>query len=283
MERVKCQGGLYIVATPIGNLSDITHRALDILAGVELIAAEDTRQTRKLLDHYGIRAQLVALHDHNEAQQAGQLLDRIGMGAAVALVSDAGTPLISDPGYVLVAAAHERGLPVIPIPGPSAMLAALCVSGLPCDRFVFEGFLPAKAQARSECLERVKAETRTLVFYESPHRIMDTLAAMSAVFPGRRMTLARELTKRFETVRRDTVQAIQQWLLMDSDQRKGEFVLVLEGAQKNDLVDHQQARVYLTRLLQELPPKKAVNVVADLLDGVDKRQLYEYALSLRTE
>lgn len=281
MERVKCQSGLYIVATPIGNLSDITHRALEVLANVDWIAAEDTRQTRKLLEHYGIRAQLVALHDHNEAQQAGMLLDRIQQGGSVALVSDAGTPLVSDPGYVLVATAHDRALRVVPVPGPSAMITALCASGLPCDRFVFEGFLPAKVQARSEVLDRVKSEPRTLVFYESPHRIMDTLAAMNEVFPARRMTLARELTKRFETVRRDAVSAIHQWLLVDADQRRGEFVLVLEGEQQPESADQAQAKAYLTRLLQELPPKKAVNVVADLLNGVDKKALYEFALSLK--
>lgn len=281
MERVKCQSGLYIVATPIGNLSDITYRALEVLANVDLVAAEDTRQTRKLLEHYGIRAQLVALHDHNEAQQAVTLLDRIAQGASVALVSDAGTPLVSDPGYVLVATAHDRALRVIPIPGPSAMITALCASGLPCDRFVFEGFLPAKVQARSEMLERVKSEPRTLVFYESPHRIMETLAAMNEVFPARRMTLARELTKRFETVRRDAVSVIYQWLLVDADQRRGEFVLVLEGEQQPEAADQAQAKAYLTRLLQELPPKKAVNVVADLLNGVDKKALYEFALSLK--
>lgn len=276
------QSALYIVATPIGNLADITHRALEVLANVDLIAAEDTRQTRKLLEHYDIRTQMTALHDHNELQRAGQILDKVARGGSVALVSDAGTPLVSDPGYVLVALAHDRGLRVVPLPGPSAMIAALCVSGLACDRFVFEGFLPAKSMARIETLNRVSAEHRTTVFYESTHRIVDTLAAMNDVFPARRLTLARELTKRFETVRRDTVASIQEWLLADSDQCKGEFVLVLEGVVQQDSVDMVVAKTYLQRLLHELPPKKAVNVVADLLQGVDKKALYELALSLKS-
>ncbi len=273
------ESAIYIVATPIGNLGDMTHRALEVLAQADLVAAEDTRQTRKLLDHYAITSRLLALHDHNELVVARELIARVQQGQRVALVSDAGTPLISDPGYNLVALAHDEGVRVVPIPGPSAVISALCVSGLACDRFVFEGFLPAKAQARLKLLQASMQEPRSLVFYESPHRILDTLMAMNTLFPQRRLTLARELTKRFETIRRATVAELLNWVNEDGDQLRGEFVLVLEGAVP-EVVELASLRPALERVMQELPTKKAVSLVADLY-GANKKALYDLALQIK--
>jgi 16S rRNA (cytidine1402-2'-O)-methyltransferase len=249
------------------------------LSRVTLIAAEDTRQTHTLLDHFGIRTRLVSLHDHNESAVSRQLVESVLQGGSLALVSDAGTPLVSDPGYSLIAMAHDLGVRVVPVPGPSALIAALCVGGLACDRFVFEGFLPARQAARMLALAQSRSEPRTLVYYESPHRIVDTLRAMTSLFPERRMTLARELTKRFETVRRGPVAEISRWVESDVNQQRGEFVLLLEGAAPEAL-SLESVRPKLERMLKDLPPKKAVNLAAELFQ-INKKELYRLTLELK--
>jgi 16S rRNA (cytidine1402-2'-O)-methyltransferase len=222
---------LYIVSTPIGNLGDITPRALEILQAVELIAAEDTRHSARLLQHFGINTPMWALHDHNERTQAERIVQRLEGGENIALISDAGTPLISDPGYHLVRRVREAGFRVVPIPGACALIAALSASGLPTDRFAFEGFLPAKQQARLQRLEAVAADPRTLMFYESPHRLLDSLEAMRQVFGGDRyLVLARELTKTFETIHGAPLDQLIDWVRADANQQRGEFVLLLQGA-----------------------------------------------------
>ncbi len=215
-------GTLYVVATPIGNLGDMTARAIAVLQQVDLIAAEDTRHSGPLLQHFGITTACIACHDHNERQIAAGLVERIQSGESVALISDAGTPLISDPGYLLVRTAREAGVPVVPVPGASAMIAALSVSGLPSDRFSFEGFLPAKSSARRQRLQALADEGGTLIFYESTHRIEESLADMAEVFgPERYAVIAREITKRFETVHGDTLQNLIAWIAADANQTKG--------------------------------------------------------------
>ena len=221
---------LHVVATPIGNLGDLSPRALDTLRTVAAICAEDTRHTRKLLTHYGLDKPLVALHEHNEEELAERLVARLLAGESLALVSDAGTPLVSDPGFRLVRAARAAGIRVSPLPGPCAFIAALSVAGLPSDRFVFEGFLPAKAGARRERLARLAAETRTLAFYESSHRIEETLADMADAFGrDRRAVVARELTKLFETVLDGPLGVLRERVAADPDQRRGEFVVLVQG------------------------------------------------------
>jgi len=224
------QAGLYVVATPIGNLEDISYRAVRILAEVDLVAAEDTRHSAVLLSHYGIRTPMQAVHEHNEEQVTGRILARIADGESIAIISDAGTPLISDPGYRLVRAAREAGLPVYSLPGPSAVTAALSVAGLPTDRFVFEGFLPSKASARKKKLELLSREPGTLVFFESSHRIEVAIADMLEIFGADRIAaVCRELTKKFETVLRAPLAEIANILAEDSNQTRGEFVIVLAG------------------------------------------------------
>ncbi|MGB5440952.1 MAG: 16S rRNA (cytidine(1402)-2'-O)-methyltransferase, partial [Gammaproteobacteria bacterium] len=226
----KDPGMLYIVATPIGNLDDISLRALETLKAMPLIAAEDTRHSRKLLARYGISTRLLSLHDHNEQAASDSLLKTLLGGADVALVSDAGTPLISDPGFYLVRAARQAGIRVIPLPGPSACIAALSVAGLPTERFVFEGFLPPRPVARERRLSELASESRTLVFYESSHRICDSLAAMAeSLGHDRQATVARELTKTFETIRDGTLAELLHWVQDDPDQQKGEFVVMVQG------------------------------------------------------
>jgi len=271
-------GTLYIVATPLGNLDDISRRARDTLQAVELIAAEDTRHSRALLEHFGIRTPLVAYHDHSSAQAAARLLSRLAAGDSVALISDAGTPLISDPGFRLVRQAREAGYGVIPVPGPAALIAALSVAGLPTDRFAFEGFPPAKAAARRQAFARLARETRTLVFYESSHRIGDCLADMGAAFGGEReVFLGRELTKRFETHFFGSLGACRGWLADDAMQRKGEFVLVLAGAAEQSAA-LERALAMVAVLREELSLRKAVALGARL-SGVRKNALYEAALA----
>ncbi|MFT5718795.1 MAG: 16S rRNA (cytidine1402-2'-O)-methyltransferase [Oleiphilaceae bacterium] len=275
------ESAIYIVATPIGNLSDITLRALEVLTQVDVIAAEDTRHTRKLLDHHGISTRMASLHEHNEAERAAAMLEKIAVGGSLALVSDAGTPLISDPGHVLVSLAHELGVKVVTIPGPSAVISALSVCGVPCGRFVFEGFLPAKKKAKTDVLMSYEYEKKAVVFYESPHRILDTLETMYEVFGDRVVGVARELTKRFETVRRDKLSEIVDWVRADLNQQKGEFVLVLHGSDAAVLsASDAEKEKLLARLLLELPPKKASAVVADLLGGA-KKEIYNLALKLK--
>lgn len=267
-------GTLFIVATPIGNLEDLSPRAQRTLAEVAAVCAEDTRHTRRLLGHYGIDAELVALHEHNEQALAVRLVQRLQAGESLALVSDAGTPLVSDPGFRLVAAARAAGIRVSPVPGPSALIAALSVAGLPSDRFAFEGFLPAKAAARRERLQKLAGESRTLLFYESSHRIVDTLDDMVVAFGSeRRAVLARELTKLFETVLDGSLEALRDRVQADADQRKGEFVLVVEGAGDDaDAALSEGRRVYAL-LSAHLPPSAAARLAAEIT-GAPRKALY---------
>lgn len=275
------EGALYVVATPIGNLGDISARALEILSGVDVIAAEDTRHSRQLLRHFGIDKPVVALHEHNERAQVEQLIGRLRSGQALALVSDAGTPVVSDPGYHLVRAAHEGGCRVLAIPGPSAVIAALSISGQSAERFVFEGFLPARPAARLDRLEALRHEGRTLVFFEAPHRVLDTLEAMAQVFGAdREVTYVRELSKLFETSRLTRLGELLDWVRGDPMQQKGEIVVVLRGADAAGAADARQTDDLLRLLLEELPLKQAVGLAAKLT-GLSRNRLYEAALRLR--
>ncbi len=273
-------GALYVVATPIGNLGDMSQRAIEVLSGVVLIAAEDKRHSGKLLHHFDIKTPTMALHDHNERAVSESIVARLLGGEAVALVSDAGTPLISDPGYHLVAQVRAAGCRVIPVPGASALLAALSASGLPSDRFIFEGFLPAKAGARNARLEQLQGEHRTLIFYEAPHRIVESVAAMTGVFGAdRQAVIARELTKTFETIHGDTLAGLSTWLKSDANQQRGEFVVMVAGAPLEDQeVDAETERV-LRLLLAEMPLKQAATLAAKIT-GVKKNLLYQFALQL---
>ncbi|WGE42215.1 16S rRNA (cytidine(1402)-2'-O)-methyltransferase [Actinobacillus equuli subsp. haemolyticus] len=272
-------GTLYIVATPIGNLGDITQRALDTFAQVDLIAAEDTRHSGLLLSHYGIKKPFFALHDHNEQQKAAVLVEKLQQGLNIALISDAGTPLISDPGFHLVRHCRQAGVKVVPLPGACAAITALCASGIASDRFCFEGFLPAKTKSRCDKLAEVADEPRTLIFYESTHRILDTLEDMQKMLgKDRYVVMAREITKTWETIHGDTLTNLIAWLNEDSNRIKGEIVLVVEG--KPEQADEEfstQAVKLLGLLCQELPLKKAAAIVAETF-GYKKNALYQYGL-----
>lgn len=267
------KGELFVVATPIGNLQDLSPRGADCLATVDLVVAEDTRHSRGLMAHIGCTTALQAMHEHNEAGVLPGLLERLEAGERIAVISDAGTPLISDPGFRLVRAAHEAGIPVRAVPGPSAVTAALSVCGLPTDRFAFEGFLPSRPAARRRALEGLSRETRTLVVFESAHRITDSLEAIEEVFgAGRHLTLCRELTKRFETVLPGTVGEVRRRVLDDPDQRRGEFVLVIAGAE--DTPADEAAAIDLAReLAEELPASRAARLAARIT-GVPRRRLF---------
>jgi 16S rRNA (cytidine1402-2'-O)-methyltransferase len=270
---------LYVVATPIGNLDDITRRAIEVLKGVSLIVAEDTRHTRRLLSHLGIATRLQAYHDQNEDEAAAGIVERIIGGESVALVSDAGTPLISDPGYRLVRRALDKGIPVVPVPGPSAVVAALSVSGQPTDRFAFEGFLPAKAAARGRALQKLRFERRTMVFYEAPHRIRRAITDMGEIFgEDRNVTLARELTKQFEQVWNGTLSGASECLADGTIPERGEFVVIVKGSTRSE--EAFNVRELLEALLVHLPPRKAVDVASRLV-GHSKRSLYDLALRLK--
>lgn len=274
-------GILYIVATPIGNLQDITQRALDTFAQVDLIAAEDTRHSGLLLSHYGIKKPFFALHDHNEQEKAHILVEKLKQGSHIALISDAGTPLISDPGFHLVRQCREAGIRVIPLPGACAAITALCASGIASDRFCFEGFLPAKSKARKDKLENIAEEDRTLIFYESTHRILDTLEDMQSVLGEERyIVLAREITKTWETITGNTIKNLREWLLEDPNRTKGEMVLIVEGKPKSDNNDEisPQAVKALELITEELPLKKASAIVAELY-GYKKNALYQFGLA----
>ncbi len=267
-------GILYVVATPIGNLGDLSPRALDTLRAVAAICAEDTRHTRQLLSHYGVEQTLIALHEHNEAGLAERIVARLQAGESLALVSDAGTPLVSDPGFRLVAAARAAGIKVSPIPGPSALIAALSVAGLPSDRFAFEGFLPAKAGARRQRMAELASEPRTLIFYESSHRIEDALAdAVMVIGADRPAAIARELTKLFETVLGGTLGELQARVAADADQRKGEFVLLIQGV--GDAADAKlvEGRRVYAKLVEHLPPSTAAKLAAEM-SGAPRKELY---------
>lgn len=274
-------GILYIVATPIGNLQDITQRALDTFAQVDLIAAEDTRHSGLLLSHYGIKKPFFALHDHNEQEKAHILVEKLKQGSHIALISDAGTPLISDPGFHLVRQCREAGIRVVPLPGACAAITALCASGIASDRFCFEGFLPAKSKARKDKLENIAEEDRTLIFYESTHRILDTLEDMQSVLGEERyIVLAREITKTWETITGNTIKNLREWLLEDPNRTKGEIVLIVEAKAKSDNNDEisPQAVKALELIAEELPLKKAAAIVAELY-GYKKNALYQFGLA----
>ena len=267
-------GTLFVVATPIGNLGDLSPRALDTLKKVSAVCAEDTRHTRQLLSHFGVDRPLVALHEHNEGDAAGPLVARLLAGESLALVSDAGTPLVSDPGFRLVRAAREAGIAVSPVPGASALVAALSVAVLPSDRFIFEGFLPAKANARRERLAMLAAEPRTLIFYESAHRIEDMLADAAAAFGAeRRAVVARELTKLFETVLDGSLADLAQRVRADPNQRKGEFVLLVHGAGEAADAKVTEGRRLYAKLSEHLPPSTAAKVAAEW-SGAPRKALY---------
>ena len=267
-------GTLFVVATPIGNLGDFTPRAQQVLREVAAICAEDTRRSGQLLAHFGIATPLLALHEHNEDAIAQRIVARLLGGESLALVSDAGTPLVSDPGFRLVRAARAAGVKVSPVPGASALIAALSVAGLPSDRFAFEGFLPAKASARRERLQALAGEVRTLIFYESSHRILEALADMVAAFGGARpAVLARELTKLFETVLDGTLADLLAKVETDADQRKGEFVLLVQGAGEDaDAKVAEGLRLY-AKLKEHLPPSTAAKLAAEL-SGAPRKALY---------
>lgn len=275
---------LYVVATPIGNLQDITLRALEILKTVDAIAAEDTRHTSHLLSHFAIQKKLIAVHEHNEQKSAQILLDRLRAGESIALVTDAGTPGISDPGAIVVDVLREAGVRVVPVPGASAVIAALSASGITTNGFVFHGFLPASGSQRRKTLEVLKAYPSTLVFYEAPHRIIECVEDLATVLGGeRRITIAREITKTFETFHRCALQDAKIWLESDSNQQRGEFVLLVEAAALVEQADiSEDAERILKLLLADLPLKQAVKLATDIT-GVKKNILYEFALKLKDE
>jgi len=274
---------LYIVATPIGNLGDISARALDILTQVDIIACEDTRHTKKLLSAFAIQNKTLSMHDHNEKQRQDYIASLLQEGKSIALVSDAGTPLISDPGFHLVRHCRSLGLAVSPIPGACAAISALSVAGLPTDRFSFEGFLPSKSGARKTTLAKLASETRTMVFYDAPRRAIDTIADVAEVLGSERyVVIARELTKTFETIHSDTAANLLTWLQEDPNQLKGEMVLIIEGYQQNPNEISAQVIDTLKLLLAEMKPKKACAITAEI-HGVKKNALYEFALSLKKE
>ena len=272
---------LYVVATPIGNLQDISQRALDVLAQVDLIACEDTRHTGRLLSHYSIKNKTISLHDHNERQRQDYFAQLLTEGKSIALVSDAGTPLISDPGFHIVRHLREHNLNVVPVPGACAAIAALSVAGLPTDRFTFEGFLPSKSTARKSKLAELAHETRTMVFYDAPRRAIDTVADIEEVLGGeRQIVIARELTKTFETVHADSAKNMHAWLSEDPNQLKGEMVLIIEGVLQDPNAISPEAISTLKLLLGEMKPKKACAIAAEI-HGVKKNALYQIALEMK--
>jgi len=271
-------GELYIVATPIGNLKDMTYRAVEVLQQVDLILVEDTRNAIKLLQHYSIRQPMKALHEHNEAHLAAEIVRKIQQGSNVALISDAGTPLMSDPGFRLVQAAQQAGIQALTVPGACAAIAALSIAGLPTDRFAFEGFLPAKTAAREQRMLGLKAESRTLIFYEAKHRIVAFLRSMQLVFGGsRKVVVARELTKKFESVYHGELDSVVVQIAEDEQAQKGEYVVLLEGERRED--QEVDLDSILQPLLLELGVSKAAKLAAKLT-GVKKNKCYQRALEL---
>jgi 16S rRNA (cytidine1402-2'-O)-methyltransferase len=278
----KTPGTLWVVATPIGNLEDLAPRAERILREVGLVVCEDTRRTRRLLSAFGIKARLASLHEHNEEREVPGLLARLEAGESVALVSDAGTPLLSDPGFRLTRAAAAAGITVSPVPGPSALLAALSVAGLPTDRFAFEGFLPARPAARRARLDALAAEPRTLVFFETGNRLAATLADAVATFgPAREAAVARELTKLHERVYRGSLAELAGRVESDPDAVRGEIVLVVGGLARGEAAEGDEALLaqLLPALLEELPTSRAAKLAAKL-SGVARQKAYELALKL---
>jgi len=269
---------LYIVATPIGNINDITYRAIEILQQVDLIAAEDTRHSGKLLSHYQIKKPMFPLHDHNERERSNVLIEKIKSGQSIALISDAGTPLINDPGYHLVNECRQLGVDVVPVPGPSAVITALSAAGLPTDRFSYEGFLPVKEKGKKDKLNTLIEEPRTMVFYESPRRIVDTIEQIIKVLgPDRKLVIARELTKTFESFYSLSAGEMLDFLNQDTNHCRGEFVLMVAGATKDEESIPQVALTTLTLLKAELPLKKAAALTAQIHDQ-KKNDLYKWGL-----
>ena len=275
-------GTLYVVATPIGNLQDVTLRAIEVLKRVDAVAAEDTRVTAKLLGHYGIGAKkLIALHEHNETRAAPGIIAELERGRSVALTSDAGTPAFSDPGARLVALVRAAGIPVVPVPGPTAAAAALSASGFTGPQFLFYGFLPAKAGERRKALEGLVAAPYMLVFYEAPHRVAETVSVLAKIFEATRsVVIARELTKVFETIHVCELSAAEQWLKEDANRTRGEFVLILEGAKEDRDDTLARGKHALEILLEELPVKQAAALAARIT-GARKNELYDLALQLK--
>lgn len=272
------EGSLYIVATPIGNLDDITLRAVSILKSVDAIAAEDTRHSKKLLQHLGINTPMFALHEHNEMQKKSAVIERVQQGESIALISDAGTPLISDPGFLLVREARQAGIAVTPIPGASSILAGLSCSGLPTDRFIFEGFIPSKKGDRKKRFESLSAEKRTLIFFEAPHRIESSLQDCADVFGrDRQAVLCRELTKTWETFLTGNLANILSEVKTDPNQSRGELVLVIAGQKKSSELDGQ-SQLLLELLMESLPLKKAASITAQV-SGLNKKVLYDAGLA----
>ncbi len=257
-------GSLYIVATPIGNLGDITQRAIDILKKVDLIAAEDSRRSRVLLDYFAISNNVVSYHEHNEEKQTSQLIEFLKNGKSIALISDAGTPLVSDPGYRLVSSAHDEGITVIPIPGSSAVVTGLSVSGLSCNKFIFEGYLPTRTISRKKYLKSLVSESRTLIFYEAPHRILESIEDMLTVFGSSRLvSITRELTKKHEQISRGTLSSIKLKIETGEIKNKGEFVILVEGNSENHIADSEILRI--NRILAEkVSSKDAIKMTAKI-------------------
>lgn len=274
-------GQLYLIATPIGHLSDITLRAIDTLKSVDWIAAEDTRHSQRLLSHYQITTSLFSLHEYNEDDRIQKILGLLSEGKSVGLISDAGTPLISDPGFRLVRSVRAAGFAVVPVPGPCAAIAALIASGLPTDRFVFEGFVPAKKSALRSYLLGLKEESRTMIFYESVHRVVNTLSIFCEIFGEDRVaTIARELTKTYETIKQDKLITLSEWIKADGNQQKGEFVIVLQGAKLSDLsADEAELVRILKILMQSVSVKDAVKLACEIT-GLNRKIVYKTALEL---
>lgn len=274
---------LFVVATPIGHLDDMTYRAIEVLKSVKLIAAEDTRTSAQLLKHFNITTPLTACHDHNESHKIEQLIEKLKQGENIALISDAGTPLISDPGFKLVRAAQENNIRVTPVPGACAAIAALSAVGLPSDRFSFEGFLSSKSSQRKATLEQLKNETQTLIFYEAPHRILDCVKDMAEIFgTDRAVGFAREITKTFETIKKMTLAELVDFIEHDHNQQKGEIVLVVAGANGTKEPTQSELDTLLIRLLQDLSVKASAQLASDLT-GVKKKIAYQRALELKPE
>ncbi|HEX7233518.1 MAG TPA: 16S rRNA (cytidine(1402)-2'-O)-methyltransferase [Candidatus Binatia bacterium] len=270
---------LYIVPTPIGNLEDMTFRAVRVLKEVDLIAAEDTRHSRILLNHYGIRTPVTSYHEHNERSKARELVERLRQGTSVALLSDAGTPMISDPGYRLIVEAIRAGVQVIPLPGPSALTAALTAAGLPTDRFAFEGFLPAKKSQRRSALEALRNDTRTLIFYETPHRLNETLADMAEIFGDRDLAIGREISKVHEEFLRGPLRELIAKLTQENV--RGEITLIVQGASGGALVQEEQLISEVRQLAQDGMRVKEISELLSTRHGISRREVYRLALRLK--
>ncbi|MCY3752384.1 MAG: 16S rRNA (cytidine(1402)-2'-O)-methyltransferase [Gammaproteobacteria bacterium] len=273
-------GTLYIVATPIGNLEDLSPRAQRILSAVDLILAEDTRHSARLLNAFDIRTRTLAFHENNEERMTGRIISRLAAGSSVALIADAGTPLISDPGFKLVRQAHAQNIPVSPVPGPAALIAALSAAGVAPGKFLFEGFAPARAEARRKRMSALAGAAHTLVFYETPHRIKAFLADAATIFgAGREACIARELTKKFETIRQGTLGGLIEWMEQDPDQGRGEFVVIIAGAGEEH-TDIAELTALLKVLLKSLSLKQAVQITAELT-GAGRNEIYDLAVTLQ--